>query len=263
MKLKLIIYFIFSLYTFSSNTPIIIYCDSNYFPLSYEENGEAKGLYIDILNHIFSKMKNYNIKIQPIPWERGKILMKEGRGFALVPPYYHGYDWKYIYPYSLPLFTEEAFMISLKDSKNYNLKFPEDYYNKTIANIRGYDGWLSPQLRKLIFNKYIKYDDTSLTPEQQLRKLIDKRVDFIILEKFTFEYALKILRKNKVTNKKLSDFNIEFTITKEPVYIGYSKYFKADYSLSFRQEFDNLLYLARKNNELEKIIDKYRKKLEK
>jgi polar amino acid transport system substrate-binding protein len=255
-KFFIIFYLIFSIYTFSI-TNITIYSDSNYPPYCYEENGKAKGLYIDILNHIFSKMKNYNIKFQPIPWERGKVLMQQGRGFALVPPYYHGYDWEYLYPYSLPIYKEKVVIISLKNNNNSSLKFPDDYYNKTISNIRGYDGWLSPELKKLLLNNKIKLDNTSTSSKQQIRKLINKRVNFILLEKFVFEYTLKKLNKEKIIDNSLSDFIINFTVTEEPVYIGYSKYFNAPYSLDFKQEFDNLLYLAQKNNEFQEIINKY------
>ena len=73
----------------SNTTPVEIFCDNSYPPYSYIKNKKAAGIYTDILMIAFSRMKDYEIKITPIPWKRGLNLLKEGDGFALYPPYYY------------------------------------------------------------------------------------------------------------------------------------------------------------------------------
>lgn len=67
--------------------PVNILCDEGYPPYSYAENGEARGLYSDILRAAFARMPAYQVSIQPVPWRRGLLLLERGSAFALYPPY--------------------------------------------------------------------------------------------------------------------------------------------------------------------------------
>ncbi|MDP3847497.1 MAG: transporter substrate-binding domain-containing protein [Pseudomonas sp.] len=67
--------------------PVSILCDEGYPPYSYGENGQALGLYSDILRAAFARMPAYQVSIRPVPWKRGLLLLERGSAFALYPPY--------------------------------------------------------------------------------------------------------------------------------------------------------------------------------
>ena len=67
---------------------VLVYGDDSYPPYSYGEEGVAKGIYSDILRRVFEEMPGYEVKLVPIPWERGLKMLKVGQGLALYPPYY-------------------------------------------------------------------------------------------------------------------------------------------------------------------------------
>jgi len=46
-----------------------IYVDDAYKPFSFRgKDGNAQGIYINVLQTAFSRMKNFNVTIEPVPW---------------------------------------------------------------------------------------------------------------------------------------------------------------------------------------------------
>ena len=91
-----------------------IYIDDNYRPFSYQQDGVAQGLYVQVLQRAFAQIKGFDINLVAVPWDRGKRMVKQGKAFGLAPAFYHGHDWPYMYPYSQPFYTET---IPLHESK--------------------------------------------------------------------------------------------------------------------------------------------------
>lgn len=129
--------FIFTTESFARR--VIIYGEATYKPYSWGEDGEFKGLYIDILQRAFQQMKGYQVTLKPIPWERGLHLLEIGKGFALFAPYYHPTRRPYMSPYSFPLFIEKTILVCNKnvDSKRRE-RWPDDYMGLTIGQSSGY-----------------------------------------------------------------------------------------------------------------------------
>jgi len=92
-------------------------------PLAFRDtNGELTGVYIEIVRSALSKMPDYSISFNVVPWARAKLEARTGVTFAILPPYFHAHDWltkekpmrPYIWPYSLPLFTQHDVVICNK-----------------------------------------------------------------------------------------------------------------------------------------------------
>ena len=235
---------------------VVVYCNSDFYPFSYteEETGDLKGLYVDVVNTAFSRMKSFDVVIEAVPWKRGKYYMEKGTGFALVGAFYHGHDWDYIYPYSLDFYTQTQTIVFMKNKmKKTTMKIPDDYYGLRGGNMAGSDGWVPAKMRKSIDEGKIKYEEVQ-NVEMNIRKLIKGRLDFIFCEKLLFEYTLRKLVEEGLENKKLEDFSYQGIVSKDPVYLGYSKYNNPEYQLKFQQEFDNEIFKMTKDDEINKIF---------
>lgn len=64
---------------------VTIFTDDSYPPYSYAENGQAMGIYPDIVRSADTLMEEFEIVLQPTPWRRGLKLLEAGRIFALLP----------------------------------------------------------------------------------------------------------------------------------------------------------------------------------
>lgn len=235
--------------------------DNAYIPFSFKDGKQAKGMYIDVLKAVFRKMPDFEVSLTPIPWSRGKVMMKKGQGFGLAPAFFHGHDWPYLYPYSLPFYTEtiEAICHEGTLKKTARKNWPDDYIGLKIGNVNGFDGWGGEKFRALVKEKKIAYFEVGGS-EALIKMVESKRADCIMMEDKAFDF---VLRKLKNSNKKGKSFGSNLVksaiIGQDPVYIGYSKK-KLDLqdSLKFRQAFDSALYLMLKNGEVEKIMDAYK-----
>ncbi|MDO9194374.1 MAG: transporter substrate-binding domain-containing protein, partial [Undibacterium sp.] len=51
---------------------VVLEMDNDYAPYSFVENGELKGLYVDLLKSIAARLApTYDVQLQAIPWKRG------------------------------------------------------------------------------------------------------------------------------------------------------------------------------------------------
>lgn len=256
----LLIFFTSNLH--GQKTDVIIHVDDGYKPFSYKENDQAKGIYVKILKAAFLQMKNFNVKIVPIPWNRGKKMMKEGDGFGLAPAFFHAHDWFYLYPYSLPFYTETIVAVCTKAVlKQKRANWPQDYQGLTIGNVAGFDGWGGKLFRTFVKEGKIKYR-TSNSSEALIKMLTRKRHDCIMMEKLAFEIEIKRLEKVGVYDPSIHEkLLIGAVIGTDPVYIGYSetaiKNDKYPYANKFQKDFDVIMYKMLKNGEVKRIMDNY------
>jgi polar amino acid transport system substrate-binding protein len=240
---------------FSEPIKVTVYVDDAYHPYSFLRNGKAQGIYIDVLKTAFSKMKKFSVKLDPIPWNRGKEMMEQGKGFALTPAYFHGHDWPYLYPYSLPFYNETVVVACTnKVIRKTRSSWPYDYVGLIIGSVAGFDGWGGQAFRQLVKKNKIKLHEVQ-SSEALIRMLIKKRVDCIMMEKGALFHIIKS-NADVVTN-----FSISAELETDPVYIGYSE--KAlhmntyPFSQMFRKEFDIVIYSMKKSGEIDRIMRAY------
>lgn len=91
----------------SAQQPVTVYGDKDYRPYAYEENGEARGIYVNILREAFAKMPGYDVTIAMLPWKRGLDYIRKGKGIALFPPY-HAPDRDSWILFSEPILEEQV-----------------------------------------------------------------------------------------------------------------------------------------------------------
>lgn len=264
MTIRLLVLFVMliPINLYAKDIDVTIYVDDSYSPLSYVENGKAKGMYIDVLSAVFRKMEGFNVTMKPVPWKRGKLMMKKGEGFGLAPVFFHGHDWPYLYPYSAPFYNET--IITVCDEKaleDYRPQWPEDYQGLTIGNIAGFDGWGGEKFRAMVKDGKIEYMEAHGS-EKLIRALLMRACDCIMIEDKSFDVEIARLKRTGIYNEEIHPAYRKGAIVGiDPVYIGFSetaiKNGKYQYEYEFRKQFDSIIYRMVKSGERDRIMESY------
>ncbi len=63
----------------------VVYCSLEWIPFSYlDNNGQAKGLYIDIVREIFEKHLDIAVNYKQLPWKRAQYYVADGQADLLI-----------------------------------------------------------------------------------------------------------------------------------------------------------------------------------
>lgn len=118
---------------------VTILCDAGYPPYSYAEDGEAKGIYADILRVAFDRMPDYRVHIRPLPWARALEELAKGRAFAVYPPYKRTRERPWM-DYSRPILREKlvVFVRANVARKLPDKPFPQSYVGLRIGQNSGF-----------------------------------------------------------------------------------------------------------------------------
>jgi polar amino acid transport system substrate-binding protein len=238
---------------------VTIYTDDSLQPYSYKENGEVKGTYVNIIKTVFDRMKGYDVKITAVPWKRGKKLMETGKGFGLATAYFHGHDWPYLYPYSLPLASDVLNVYCTSETlQNQRLEWPGDYQQLRIGRPSGFSGWGGPKFDEMVKAKKITLEESKGSVTQIL-KLGAGRVDCIIMDQTTYNVEYNKAVSNGKFNSSWKEPVLGVEISRNEVYIGYSKIAiesgKYPFHMDFRQQFDSELFKMIRSGERDKILN--------
>ncbi len=219
-----------------------------YPPYEFEENGEVKGVAIDIINEVFSKMKQ-PISIKVLPWARAIGMIKSGNADAIFTAYktaeretFADYSKEVLMPQTISLFV-------LKES---NVAFDGDL-SKLGSNSFGV-------VRKVSYGKSfdgavkagtISKVDESKTGVANMEKLLKGRFDILISNKYGAVQIMNDLGKADMIKELAPE------VQSVPSYIAFSK--KRNRA-GIRDKFDVILADMKKTGAFDKIIDSYFKK---
>lgn len=261
----LFLFLFFSIYSSSVATAdldVVIYVDHAYRPYNYEENGEVKGMYVDLLNTVFSRMNGFNVTLEAVPWARAKRYMEDGKGLAIVPVFFHGHDWPYLHPYSIPFSKERIDVICNENIlKTPRLNWPDDYKGLIIGKPLG-DGWGGAKFNTMVAAGDI-YLQEAKTTTLLIRKLARKRYDCVLAETLSFNYYLDQLKKEGGYNVETGDvvFKKGAIVSEGLIYMGYSRPAREakryPYQFDFMHQFDAIMFKMMASGEAKKIIESY------
>jgi len=239
-------------------------------PLAFKnEQGKLTGVYIEIVRKAISRMDDYDVTFVVSPWARAKANAKNGSAFAILPPYFHAQDWltekepkrPYLWPYSLPLFTQKDVVIcDERISIKPNAKYPEDYEGLDFVMWRG-DGRAGAKFDKMVEDG--KINVTLLKDvKSTVRFLIKGRADCTIASKLPFAWYVKQMKDNKELTKNVRRITLkEHTIiSSNEGYLGYTDIndeINFPYKKEFSIQFDIEIYKMKKSGEIQKIVDQF------
>lgn len=239
-------------------------------PYAYrDDQGKLTGLYIEIVTTAISRMPDYSLSFKVFPWARVKHYAKQGTAFAVLAPYFHAHDWltettpkkPYIWPYSLPLYTQEDVVICNDKVLDTPRKhFPEDYKRLSFVMWRG-DGRADSA-----FNQLVKENKIQLTLVNSIKESVallhQGWHDCTITAKLPFYWYLAQFQKQPGPLKTLEKVVLKQTsvVSRNEGYLGYTDIdsnknfpYKKDFSIKFDIE----IYKMKQSGELNEIVNRF------
>lgn len=233
---------------------VTVYCDEDYPPYSYEQEGRAAGLYVDILTRIFARMQNYIVEVQPVPWPRGVTYLETGEGFALFPPYKRAE--RTFMEYSEPILDERysLFVLDTPNARTIN-KWPDDALGMVIGkNIGYYISEDQSYLHELGAGRLQVVEAPST--EMNLLKLFSGRIEgFVNPPLFTRNEWERLKAANKVTG----DIREVLVLSEEKGYLAVTtrKPERYPYRAAFLREFNKHLQAMQARGELQYMVQHF------
>lgn len=229
-----------------AQTPIsvTVLCDASYPPYSYAENGEAKGLYSDILRAAFARMPGYRVSIRPVPWPRGLAALEKGTAFALFPPYYRPVERPWM-DYSRPILEESvvAFVRSELAQQRAIEDFPAAYAGLRIGLNRGFNIIAAPDYKRMLAAGQVQqsYASDNRTNLLQLKR---QRIDVYINDRLSILWELQQMRDQDLLGNAGLDWLVEGPrLSSEHGHLGYTRLNPQayPYKQDFMQRLDQVL----------------------
>ena len=229
-----------------AQTPIsvTVLCDASYPPYSYAENGEAKGLYSDILRAAFARMPDYRVSIRPVPWPRGLAALEKGTAFALFPPYYRPVERPWM-DYSRPILEESvvAFVRSELAQQRAIEDFPAAYAGLRIGLNRGFNIIAAPDYKRMLAAGQVQqsYASDNRTNLLQLKR---QRIDVYINDRLSILWELQQMRDQHLLGNTGLDWLVEGPrLSSEHGHLGYTRLNPQayPYKQDFMQRLDQVL----------------------
>jgi len=261
---------VFALSAATSAQKIEIYTYDTLPPLAFRDGqGNLTGVYIEIIKTALSKMPDYDVAFNVVPWARAKAETKSGNAFAILPPYFHAHDWltdteprrPYIWPYSLPLFTQYDVVIC-NQSALYKprVNFPYDFQGLRFVMWRG-DGRAGPKFDKLVATNKIKIQLVK-DVKSTIPFLLKRRADCTIASKLPFAWYIKQMKKTGEYQQINTGVILKeaIIISSNDGYLGYTDIndeknfpFKKDFSIKF----DTEIYRLKKSGKIKEIVSRF------
>ncbi len=258
--LVFVAYFLAGTPVFAGEIEVVIWVNDTHPPYTYKENGEARGIYIEAMQRISARMDGYVMKFNPAPWQRVKKEVRQGNAFSFVPPYYHGHDWPYVWPYSLPIMDESVVVVCRDEILQApRPNWPDDYIGLIIANNTGYDGFGGPRFRQFVAEGKIELQELKTT-RQNIIVLLKERADCYMVNRLSYAWEMKrLIESGQIEAEAKLEIRESLVISTDAVYMGFTDRDNGRYSFKrdFQQKFNNELYKMHKSNELGEITEEY------
>ncbi|WP_320174905.1 transporter substrate-binding domain-containing protein [Maridesulfovibrio sp.] len=218
---------------------VTVYGEESYIPYAFLDNGTPNGIYVKILNQVFSKMTDYDVTIELVPWKRALNLVETGKGFACFASYYRPKERPWVSPWSEPIISEGYAAYCGKEvvSKP-RQNWPADFKGLELGCISGYS---------IPNKKELNFQDAD-NNETNLKKLISGRIDCFIQDDASIRYSMK--QMNIPSGKIVKAMQV----SSENGYLAFSKAFNASYKDDFVKKFNQVLSEMKKSGEVDKIV---------
>ncbi len=214
-------------------------------PFSYEENGEAKGIFLDLVREAFRRM-DYKFSMKFYPWARGLNMLENGNVDALCTTAKQPERERFA-DYSQPVVPYTQSLFVLRDSQISFDGSVESLRPYTIGIVEGYT--YDQKFEAAFKDGRLKSEPVNLA-ERNFEKLLGGRIDICMEGKYVGLYTLKKLGysdKVKLLSPDVRDIHL---------YLAFSK--KRNLA-PLIEKFNKTLQEMKDDGTYQKIIDSYAK----
>jgi len=228
-----------------SDQQVVVYGDRYYPPYSYLEDGQAKGIYVEILMAAFAQMKDYEVTINMMPWKRGLDAVKEGKAVALFPPYQTKERMAWI-DFSEPILAEQIVVFGKSEGLAGKVVWPEDFFGSNFGLNLGFDQTAlgGEKFVEACATGKIKVQEANST-EQNLKKLKADRIDFYINDRLANIDLFPSIKRGMV-------------VAENHGHLGFTRKSEAFKFLpDFKKQFNGAIKNLKASKEIDRILKKY------
>ena len=229
----------------------------NYPPFAYLEDGEFRGLLVDIVRAVDDNLPQYKIQLEAEAMTNIRERLGKGDASGFLGSYFAINEWPEVYPYSYPIFHEQmAVICNARFSKGAQLTWPQDFKGVKLGVIRNYTGWRKYGAKARDLGTFNVIELPS--PEVALQAVQNEALECVLFEETVFNEVSKqlILKKELPSHHHLE---VASDITRLSVHIAYSanNIVGKDDKSSFIKEFDRVFFKMLSDNQLDEIYQRY------
>ncbi|MBS7726283.1 transporter substrate-binding domain-containing protein [Pseudomonas lalucatii] len=227
-----------------AETRVTLLIDEAYPPFTYRSSeGQAAGIYVEILRAAEPLLRGYRLEIEPMPWLRAMTEIEAGRALAVVPPYYRPQQRPWIKPYSRPILQERVVVFCHREvfAEGPRPRWPRDYHGLRFGNNPGYLSADQPFWRA-VRRGQIRIEDAPGN-RANLQKLLHRRIDCYFNERLSVLAELAQMRRDGLYGTTNAGAIVEGpTISMENSHVGFSD--RTGERFPFKQDFARQLDAA-------------------
>lgn len=196
---------------------LTIYGSNNKYPKVYLEDGEAKGVLVDMVHYIGEQIQ-CDMTIKLSPWKRAYKHMLAGHGGIIGLS--KTSEREQVLWYSKAMFTDRIFLISHKD-QNIHFSRIEDLQGKTLAHSRGSS--YGDDFNRALENKIIISQPDNGNLAARLMMILHQRVDVGIFGP-GMSAVIKLINENPKLHARRHELMFhEKPFKKDLNYLGFAK----------------------------------------
>lgn len=234
---RFLLFFTFACIALTAKAEPLIAIDNANPPFMYLQDGEAQGLYPELLQAVFQRA-GIAVEIRAMPWKRALRMGEKAK--AGIGGIYKTAPRLEIYDYSQPIFEEKLLVYVRKGAA---LKFEQvsDLHDKRVGVIRGWS--YTEAFDEALKSGRILATESS-SDEANFRMLASGRLDAVI--------AIEVAGQRIIQQLQLSNMQaLEPPLSINPTYLVFAK--KAQQQVLL-QRFDQSLQEMREDGSLDELV---------
>ncbi|MES2952902.1 MAG: transporter substrate-binding domain-containing protein [Pseudomonadota bacterium] len=215
-----------------------------YPPYEYTENGEVKGMAVEIVREAF-KLMNHEVSIEVLPWTRCQVMFERGEVDGIFT-FFQNEERQVFTLFSKEIVVNQTIALwVLKDTK---IEF-----NGDLTKLQSYNFGITPKTSYgERFDTAIKYGllrtEAAASIESNIRKLVNGRVDIWVSNRDGAIHELKRLGLSGLVRE------LKHPIQVVPAFVGFSRLRN---HIALRDSFDQALATLKHSGAYDTIVRKY------
>lgn len=237
---------------------IVLETDDEYPPYSYMDNGQFKGIYVELIKHAAKLLApKYEVVLNPVPWKRGLQHLKTGQILGLVGTY-RNKERTTISSYSAPFNREVVALFCTEQVMNKSPRnFPADFAGLTIGVNLGFV--FGDRIDAAIQSKTFKVRE-SKGNEANLLKLQTGEIDCYVNDRLAVYHSFNLLlnKQRQRHFNQLSSFRLNQAqeLATEDAMIGYSAANTSSAKADFIEQMNSALAQLQKDGAIAELVSK-------
>ncbi len=227
---------------------VVIFGNDYKIPKIYKENGEAKGILVEIARLVDDRMAGYALNVGLFPWARAYQHALHGGGGIIGLS--KTSEREAIFEYSDVIYHDKVVIVTLRE-KAFDYREMADLRGKTIGIGRG--GSFGDEYERARASGVLNVEEDS-GPVIRLKKLLRGRLDCALISPGRFALNQTIRQDPLLTRNRGRFVILPQPFKQDPNYLGFVKTMKMG---GFLNAFNDALRDAKASGAVAEIIDRY------